>query len=518
MKWAVWTALGFFLVWLVGCWPGTAGDSVSVTGTVDASAVGKWAPNAQSVNQSYCVVAQSSQTGEVYRAMTDATGWFQMDLPASEASSTFVFGILDTTGRSMGALVMGQDGDDGITGVDLDGQSESLGHIILPADPTKAPLRPGTDSSLADQTNAELTARLNSDGVPVGVPNVGKGDDALFNGVPPVGGPDRDRDGLIDMVDADDDGDGIVDDFDADTATGGPGSANFFMNLKIGSDHASTYYTGSQTAIDARLATDTVITMEVLNSAFAGQTITSVQCQTSPAPSYISSTQKMTDTPGGLTYSPWSDSSYLFDSADDRWQAFVIPGAAMAAGDMFTVEITFDDGSTTLVSRMINYVFKNIPKLIQYGKSGALNAFDVNSATVNGSPNNPIPFDGTQDLVLVFEPPVDELGTPITNLDYKFEVFYYDAAGSTQLNESIDGSATWPTAITNWDPQSQVYSVQASALTLAGGAYTVSLPKEILPDTVTTGSGNTAVSYYKIDIAAQKNGNNAAIMLAYRKN
>ena len=40
--------------------------------------------------------------------------------------------------------------------------------------------------------------------------------------------------------------------------------------------------------------------------------------------------------------------------------------------------VTFDDGNSEYFSAMINYVFKNIPKLVEYGPSGgAMTPFDI---------------------------------------------------------------------------------------------------------------------------------------------
>ena len=142
-----------------------------------------------------------------------------------------------------------------------------------------------------------------------------------------------------------------------------------------------------------------------------------------------------------------------------------------------------------------------------------MNTFDINGATDNGTWDHPIRSDGAQDLVLVFKPPVDENGNAISQLDYAFEVFYQDGSGA-QIE--VDGDATWTTPIANWTPER--YEIAAASLALAGGLYTVTLPKEIFPDTVVDTNGSSqAVGFYKIDIAPQKNGNNSAIMLAFDK-
>ena len=166
---------------------------------------------------------------------------------------------------------------------------------------------------------------------------------------------------------------------------------------------------------------------------------------------------------------------------------------------------------------MINYIFKNIPKLIKYGSTGSLTNFDVTDAGVNGTNQHPIPFDGSKDLVLVYQPPPDENGDYLTELYNTFAIFYHTANG-TQLNDQIDEAATWPSRPAGFGTEGTSYLVANDDLTLsANNTYTVTLPKEILPDQVQTASGPVDVAQYKIDITAECTSGNAAIMLAFEK-
>jgi len=157
---------------------------------------------------------------------------------------------------------------------------------------------------------------------------------------------------------------------------------------------------------------------------------------------------------------------------------------------------------------MINYVFKSIPKLINVGPPGALAAFNGPGVIV---------FDGTQDLAFEWAPPVDDFGNLMVGIGYQFEVFYYNAMG--QQIDNIDNAATWPSPPANWSSQGQNYEVDGSTLTAvsAGGTFTVTLPKEIFVDTVQTAAGPVAVASYKVDIAAQHDGNNAALIVRLEK-
>lgn len=485
------------------------GDSgLSLRGTLAGAASAKRAPNAQANSAGLMVVAQNAETGEMFTAVTDDDGAFEIDIPDGSSGAPFMVTIIGQDAQPFGPVVFGASGNDGYTGLELNGPV-SLGTINLPEDPGAAPIQPGTDNDIPPaDIPTDITARLGAGGAPVGVASFGKGDAADgATSTNPRLATDKDRDGLIDMFDADNDGDGIVDDFDPDGA-GLEGmaaglSGNFFMNLKIGPEQANTYYTGSPTAIENRIKTDTVITFEVRGESILGKNITAVHAMPTPAPTYLSSTTVLG------TANTWSTSSFAFtEDGSNHFQAFIVPNSLIRAGDSFTVEVEFDDGTTKSFTRMINFVFKNIPRLRQYGVLGSLSDYTTGD-TVN--------FDGTQDLTLVFNPPVDETGAYLTDLDYRFEIFF-QTADHQQLNQDIDKAATWPTPPTGFSAQNLSVDVSKASLTLSGdNTYTVTLPKEIFVDTVQTSGGPVSVAEYQIDIAAQSNGNNAAIKLFYVK-
>ncbi len=501
----------------------TTGDNaVALTGRILGSDAAKVAPRAQASDETYMVVAQSNTTGVIYRGTTDAAGDFQIDIPESEAGNTFVITILGPDGRAVGPVLFGvATGGEGLTGLELDGEVD-LGTIVLPDDPMADTIQPGSDADeLDDLVDPELAARLDANGVPVGLASQGKGDAADGDGTPEDQLVDGDEDGLIDMLDADDDGDGTVDDLDGDGEVDDAPSdihVNFFMNLKISSEQAQTYYAGTAAEIAAALAVDTIITLECMTEPWATYAITAVHALETPGPTYLPQADKMLEEDNPLAFSGWADLDYAFDEAEDRFQAFVRPNALMDAGDTFTVEVSLDDGTSEQYSRMINYVFKNIPKLVQYGTMGALVNFNVTDRSVNGGPERPIPFDGTQDLVLVFNPPPDETGAYLTGLDYTFQIFYYTAVDGPAINDQIDVAATWPDAPVGFE--GTTFWVASTDLTLSpDNTYTFALPKELFPGTVqTTSGGEVAVTAYKIDITAECPSGNAAIMLMLQKN
>jgi len=499
---------------------GSEASDLALSGRIDPAQAAKHRPRSQEQEYPYTVVAQSDATGEVFRGETDENGDFEINLPDDEMGNSFIVTVLGPDGRAVGPVIFDESGDDGVTGLAMD-RAADLGTIDLPDDPTTSPILPGSDGDADDLADPDLAARLDQNGVPIGLTSFGKGDDAAADSGAGEGMADIDRDGLIGVFDADDDGDGIVDDFDEEgDASGVPEGvrADFFMNLKIDSERANTYYTGTKAEIDQSLSTDTIITFGVMSETGATHQIVEAKLLETPGPAYLPTADVVQDGAGGLQYSPWVDVDYAFEDAGDRFEAFVRPNDVMDAGDSFTAEVTFDDGTLAQYTRMINFVFKNIPELVQYGAAGALTDFDVTSPTINGSQQNPIPFDGAEDLVLVFYPPPDENGDPLTDMYYMFEIFFTAADDGRQLNADIDTAATWPTPIAGMDGTS--YRVELAALgpLAVDGTYTEALPQELFVDTVELNDGtNAAVGSYTIDIAAQSPTGNAAIMLNYAK-
>jgi hypothetical protein len=482
-----------------------------IRGRLSASANAKRAGQGADAS-SAAIVAQAAESMAVYQVTTNADGDFEIEIPEDETSELFMLAMLGPDGRPVGPVVFDQEGSAGFTGLELDGEVD-LGTIDLPADRGAGTIAPGDDADLGDSQPAEdVSVRLNEDGAPVGVETFGRGDDAQGE---PTDNPrqqcDRDQDGLIDLFDADDDGDGVVDDFDADATMPEPWEhdglqLNFFMNLKISDEQSQAYFAGDEPGILDSLMNDTVITFEVRGPAADGRNIIAARILSAPGPAYLASAEVLAlgGSGGGL----WADDAYaLLEDGENHFQRFVVPTDLMSTGDTFNVEVTFDDGSTATYARMIRYVFKSIPKVIGTGAPGSVAGFSGGNVS----------FDGTQDVVIEWNPPVDDFGVLLTGLDYRFEVFYYDIDGQ-QINE-IDGGATWPTPPTGWNAEQRVFEVAGSTLTTpdARNAFSVTLPDDIFVDLVETASGPVAVASYKVDTAAQNGGNNSALMLRFVK-
>lgn len=490
--------------------PATTG----ISGRIAPADSGKAGLRAAANNDPYAVVAQSAETGAIYRGMTDADGEFEIAIPDSEQGNTFMVAVIGPDAKPVGPVTFGENGDgDALSGLEVD-RNVGLGTIEIPENLAAGALAAGGDGDVSEgEVASDVSVRLNEQGAPVGLGSFGKGEEAQgAASANPRQIADKDRDGLIDVLDADNDGDGIVDDFDPDGGDLAPGAGavhlNFFMNLKIAEDRANLYYTGTADQIAEALQTDTIITFDVQTSD-ADPSITGVRLLDSPAPSYLPMTDRSTNSGGGLVFTPWADSDYAFGESGERWEAFVRPNAGIEAGDTFTCEVTFSDDTTAEFSRMINFVFHNIPRLVGFGSSA-----DALTEYAGGT----VTFDGTHDLVLEFAPPMDETGALLTDLDFHFEIFYNEALGGGQLNQQIDAAATWPTPIPGFDTSAHFYVVQNSSLTLSDDdTYTVTLPEGLFVNTVQTSDGPKTVGSYKIDIAAQSNGNNAAVMIVFEK-
>ena len=361
----------------------------TLSGALNASDAAKRAPYMQDAEQHYSIIVQSTESQQTYTGETDADGNFQVDIPASETGEVFMVSVMMPDGQPAGPVLFNTDSTLGYTGLGITGDM-SLGTIPFPDDPTAAPILPGTDATFAaGDVATDVIARLNNDGVPVGVPSFGRGNDAEGTASQSTAQQlDADQDGMVNNFDADDDGDGTIDDFDDDSELnpGGDGvEINFFMNLKIDDVQATAYFSGNTTGIETSLKEDTVITFEVQGNSTLSKTITAARIigPPSPAPTYM---PLMTVQAGTL----WSAASYaLRPDGTNHFQEWATPHNFMNTGDTFTVEITYDDGTVEVYSRMINYVFKSIPKLINVGPPGALAFFDGPKV---------IAFDGTQDL------------------------------------------------------------------------------------------------------------------------
>ncbi len=528
---------GLAATWLIGipmaCTPGTGlddeqvggdgpGGNLAIRGTLnlDRAPAGQAAPaNGREVGFAatggFVVTAVSEQTQRVYRGVADENGAFEIDIPGSESGNTFVLTIVGSDGKPLGPVLLAVADGTGLTGLKPQGDVD-LGDIGIPANLGLGPIMAAAEIPEASLDDDSKT-RLGENDVPVGVNSFGKGAGTLLAGEA-GDGADGDEDGLVDLFDADDDGDGIIDDLeDGAGAWGFPTGdvrANFFMNLKIQVEDSRPFYHGTPEELAEALSRLTVITFEVQTEPSAARTITGAHLLDSPAPDYL----PLTTEP--WTGQLWSLTGYALEASGDRFGTFVTPNAVMEVGDTFTVQVDFDDGGTERYSRMLNYIFTSIPRLVRWGPPGALADYDPGDPPLRGSPRDPLLFDGTRDLVLEFIPPLDESGAPLEGFDYSFQFFYFGDDGLQINGNDIDYEATFPAPVPGMDRT--CYWVRATdpalATLSAENTYTVQLPGEAFVDQVVLNDGSTVdVARYKIDITAECPSGNAAITVIFEK-
>lgn len=431
---------------------GNSTGSLMLSGRINPAQAAKHYPRLQGTEGEYpyTLVATSDQTGEVYRADTDPSGEFSIDIPDSEAGNSLVVAVVAPDGHALGPILVDQTAGDGVTGVAMD-QPADLGTVSVPDDPSQQPISAGSDGNAAELADPGVYTRLNESGAPLGVDSVGKDQDAVIDASQLSGAADQDHDGLVDGFDADSTRSGVVDDLKPDAEIGaGPADcyANFFMGLHVEPEYAQTYYAGTPDEVAARLKVDTRIHLGVGTNNLATRQITAARLLETPGPAYLPTA--VYAGPDGPDTRTLREDGYVLENEGTHpgapghgpsWGVHLIPLEVMQAGDIFTIEMTFDTGEVGQYSRMINYVFKSIPRLVRAGAAGSLHDFDVTDPAMNGTPEHPILFDGTQDLVLVFNPPKDETGAYITGMDYHIEVFFVGSGpGAGQL--SLDFAAT----------------------------------------------------------------------------
>ena len=145
---AKWLCVGFLGLVLTSCGeigldagPGDQAGPGDGTGQVEgaASLVGQLAPGQaakrrprmQEATYPYTLVAQSDETGELFRAETDSEGEFSIDIPNSEAGNSFVVTVLAPDGRAVGPIVFDDEGGEGVTGIGPEGETSLLSLIHI---------------------------------------------------------------------------------------------------------------------------------------------------------------------------------------------------------------------------------------------------------------------------------------------------------------------------------------------------------------------------------------------------
>ena len=102
----------------------------TLSGTLNASDSAKRAPYMQDTEQHYSVIVQSIDSELTYMGETDASGNFQVDIPASETGEVFMVSVMMPDGQPAGPVLFNTDATQGYTGLGITGDM-SLGAIAL---------------------------------------------------------------------------------------------------------------------------------------------------------------------------------------------------------------------------------------------------------------------------------------------------------------------------------------------------------------------------------------------------
>ncbi|OHE71470.1 MAG: hypothetical protein A2413_18895 [Treponema sp. RIFOXYC1_FULL_61_9] len=400
------------------------------------------------VNQGMMVIAQAVESnGPTIRAFTGALGDFSLEIPEALRDREFIISLVDASGRAIGPLMNSASqiaNNARSVGMTI---GENLGSVDFGNISVAANGLAQTASAVAGISSvADLVARVTDEGVPVGLDAHGKGASALLTTATSVRQVnDKDQDGLIDLLDADDDGDGILDDFDPDTATVGlpehySVDVGFWLNPSD-QDYRMFYQADADLAEYVKGKYILEFWFSVTDDAEANS-IAQIALDTRNMPPYVS--VLMNGPEQNLV--AWSSEGYRMGgeallSPGKLWKTRLTIAAGqkadLQAGDLFSFRVTKKDGGGELiVSQMLNFVFTNIPLLRGIGTDPAnLTDFTALMTAAIANPDAPVPGSGSapltiadgSDLTIKFQPPVDDLGLPIRQGDYRISIILYRA-------------------------------------------------------------------------------------------
>ena len=363
------------------------------------------------------VIATDTDSGETFTGEVGSDGAFTVQVPKGSARS-YIFAVVDADGKTAGVFTfppspargasVPEDVPTGLKAAD----DVALGSIEVGYSPGAIPVTP--DSS--DVIDTSVVGKLDPiTGELIGFSDkaeYGKGDDTLLGELESPGdfggAADIDGDGLPNVVDADDDGDGIVDDFDTDMdgdgtedSYGSMGDVTFTLGYLLdirGNDSIYDYYSGDTTTIDNALKRDMRIDLRLQftdEDRFDG--VESVRLYLPSSPTYAAELDAVefnnaeqtfangtTTTLTNLGSIAWADLNdgtvdeseipygYNIPVSDREpdGQLFVVSVKTdtdlFEVGDVFTVEVIYEDGTVEYYSTMINYIYSKVTHFSEY--------------------------------------------------------------------------------------------------------------------------------------------------------
>jgi len=436
----------------------TPSGTISLTGTLASGTVSSTVLTAASglkiqavasaAIPSYTVVALGKNNGGVYYAdsATDSSGNFKIsNLPSGES---FYVEILDSSSQLAAPVGFSSSAGKVIMAITPEATfTMETGTIVF--DSSKSAAAPSTAPTSFLDTNAQARVKNGETVVPVGAGNIGKGTgEAKYSGTYDPTKNDGDLDGLPNNFDADLNGDGYVNEIDGlytmEAFTKGGKSNNgsqvyVFSNLKVDYEFSNTF----QASQYLHLAMGVMPRSDKINSVASVYLVSGPSCISKMK---IFSVPGTTQEPVPVEGTVWSTTSYkLYKSllsgpgSTPQWTVsvngvtpYVNGSGDLKAGDVFKFKITYTDGSYEYLTKMLNFIYTDIPRLYKYSFDKGATWKDPPPITQGTSIIDTAP---TSEITLKWTRPKDENSLDITGSEYTYE--YSPAKGRTDVPEIV---------------------------------------------------------------------------------
>ena len=473
------------------------------------------------VDEGFLLIATDTVSGFTYATAVGDDGSFNLDVPKDHSC---VYAVVDENGHARGVMVFADNTrsisrgapppTEVTTGMKLAEDHTLSGAITLPGDTEPGKIELEIDPDLLDDS---VTAR-EGDGELLGFvsgSDFGKADFTFKDVIGDGGKADPDGDGLPSVIDADDDGDGIPDDWDKDADGDGVADAlevdpkpvvdfslGFLLDIRENSGVRSYDPLSGDYDLDAALRRDMRVDFQVrFQNATDFASVESVRLYLPSSPAYAEfldavEFMQIDDEPityatytfaSGHTFAPgtaaiaWSD--FIDDSTGDGYNipenlsdpntytvSVKIPQAStdlFEVGDIFTIEIQYDDGSVEYLSQMINYTYTNGTQFHGYTLTVGDSPYEIlgDYATFNFSSNTPnqIAFDNNTDdtVQFTFIPPKDEHGVYIIPDETAGSA---DSGFRIELFSRLDPPPVVGADVAGWNPEHKHFESMLSDL------------------------------------------------------
>lgn len=445
--------------------------TLSGTITIDSAA----SPSTQSLKtqsaqpaSGYTLLATDVDAGTGTRATTNSQGAYSLSLINDK---TYVFIIFDSNNR-LSAVVTGTDfvSVQSLRAQGLNPQANEK--FVVSAFKTQGDKNGDIESngqnawwgkstlsgSFALIPVDKYVSRANSDGTAVATGgtngNFGKGGATVTATTSSTNTIDKDLDGIPDYLDPDSNGNGVLDEVEVDL-TDMPAVNDKILAAILSSNVLVSYERTNTFLNDTNIATDAMI-FELLVAPLSGKETLISKVEIVALPSYKND---ILVSPSIATYketapiegTSWSNVNYkLYQAEKSRvlgdstrssstnWLVITKAGVKnVRVGDTFVFKITYADGTSQEITRMLGYTFKDVPKLISYKiGTGSTTLAPTPQAEGLGTDNNGIAMVRNASLTLTWSPPRDEQDTKIDG-DNSITINYHTSAGKFVSTEEV---------------------------------------------------------------------------------